>query len=71
VRELLIVDRDPWALELYRLEEGELAPAGRSSVEEPEPLTSVVLPLMFRLVPGADRPSIEVRRTDGTQVWTI
>lgn len=71
VRELLIVDRDPWALELYRLEEGDLALAGRSTVEEPEPLTSVVLPLEFHLVSGPDRPRIEVRRTDGTQVWTI
>jgi Uma2 family endonuclease len=71
VRELLIVDRDPWALELYRLEEGDLALAGRSSLDEPERLASVVLPLEFRLVPGPDRPRIEVRRTDRTQVWTI
>ena len=71
VRELLIVDRDPWALELYRLEEGDLALAGRSTVEEPEPLTSMVLPLDFRLVAGTDRPMIEVRRTDGSQTWTI
>ena len=71
VRELLIVDRDPWAIELYRLEEGDLALAGRSGLDEPELLASAVLPLELRLVAGADRPQIEVRRTDGTQVWTI
>jgi len=71
VRELLIVDRDPWVLELYRLEEGDLALAARSTAEEPEPLPSVILPLVFRLVPGTDRPKIEVRRTDGSQTWTI
>ena len=71
VRELLVVDRDPWALELYRLEEGDLPLAGRSTVEEPEPLTSVMLPLEFHLASGPDRPRIEFRRTDGTQVWSI
>jgi Uma2 family endonuclease len=71
VRELLIVDRGPWALELYRLEEGALALAGRSTVAEPEPLASLVLPLDFRLVAGASRPRIELRRTDGSQTWTI
>jgi Uma2 family endonuclease len=71
VRELLIVDRDPWALDLYRLEGGELELAGRSTPDEPEPLASIVLPLELRLVPGQDRPQIEVRRTDGSQTWTI
>jgi len=26
---------------------------------------------VFRLVAGANRPRIEVRRTDGSQTWTI
>jgi Uma2 family endonuclease len=71
VRELLIVDRDPWALELYRLEEGDLALTGRSSLDEPESLPSAVLPLVFRLVPGKNRPTIEVLQADGSPTWTI
>lgn len=71
VREMLVVDREPWALELYRLEEGDLALAGKSTLDEPERLVSAVLPLSFRLVPGPDRPRIEVERIDGTQRWTV
>lgn len=71
VRELLIVDRKPWALELYRLVEGELKLVGTSRADQPEPLSSTVLPLVFRVVPGADRPLIDVRRADGTQNWTV
>jgi Uma2 family endonuclease len=71
VRELLIIDRDPWGLELYRLEKGELALAGRSTLDEPVMLASAVLPLVFRLVPGPTRPQIAVQRVDGTQTWTI
>ncbi|MBX6313173.1 MAG: Uma2 family endonuclease [Isosphaeraceae bacterium] len=40
VRELLLIDRDPWALELYRLQEEQLRPAGRSTPESPELLAS-------------------------------
>ncbi len=70
VRELLIVDRKPWALELYRLEGGELKLAGTSRPDQPEPLASSVLPLVFRIAPGADRPRIEISHADGTRNWT-
>jgi len=71
VRELLIVDRDPWALELYRLEAGQLQLAGRSSLDSPVQLQSQVLPLNFRLVAGNARPVIEVECQDGRQAWRI
>jgi Uma2 family endonuclease len=71
VRELLIVDRDPWALELYRLDGGELGLVGLSTLEQPDSLSSAVLPLVFRLVPGTDRPALEVGRADGSQKWEI
>jgi Uma2 family endonuclease len=69
VRELLLIDRDPWALELYRLEAGELRLGGTSHPDLSEPLASAVLPLVFRLVPGQDRPRVEVRTADGNQSW--
>jgi Uma2 family endonuclease len=71
VRELLIIDRTPWALELYRLEAEELQSVGRSTVEAPLQLQSTVLPLNFRLVPGDARPVIEVTHNDGRQTWRI
>lgn len=71
VLELLIVDRDPWALELYRLDAGQLGLVGTSTVDRADVLMSAVLPLTFRLVDGPVRPRIEVFRTDGTQTWQV
>jgi Uma2 family endonuclease len=71
VRELLIIDRAPWALELYRLEGEELRSVGRSTAESRLQLQSTVLPLNFRLVPGDARPVIEVTHSDGRQNWRI
>ena len=71
VRELLVVDRDPWALELYRLDAGRLEPAGRSKPGAADVLTSEVVPVSFRLLPGTPRPRIEVVHHDGVQRWLI
>ncbi len=70
-REVLLIDRDPWALELYRLREGRLERVGRSTLDAPEMLTSEVVPLRFRLVPGEDRPRIDVTHVDGVPSWQI
>jgi Uma2 family endonuclease len=62
-RELLVIDRNPWSLVLYRLGENGLVPAGRSDLDAPEPIRSEVVPVTFRLVAGnegEDRPMIEV-----------
>ncbi len=70
-RELLIVDRYPWSLELYRLnEDGLFDLVGRSTVEEPDVLASQVLPLTFRLESGERRPRISMIHTDGVQSWS-
>ena len=70
-RELLLLDRRPWALELYRLAEGRLDLVGVSTPDKPDILTSTVLPLTFRLFPGEGRPTIELARIDGGQTWRI
>jgi Uma2 family endonuclease len=70
-RELLIIDRRPWALELYRLIEGRLELVGISTPHKAEVLTSQVLPLTFRLVQGQGRPTLELCRLDDGQVWRI
>jgi Uma2 family endonuclease len=71
VRELLIVDRNPWSLELYREQEGKLGLVGRSEPSRSEELTSTVLPLTFRLLPGDPRPRIEATRPEDGQTWLI
>ncbi len=60
VREVLIVDRDPWRLELYQRQNGKLVLADTSSLDQPNVLTSSVLPVTFRLVNGPTRPQIEI-----------
>ncbi len=70
-RELLIVDRYPWALELYRLNASQAyVIVGRSTLEQPEILESRVLPLSFQLGPGEERPAILVKHSDGVQTWS-
>ena len=69
-RELLVVDRDPWFLELYRLEDDVLKLIGKSSLDRPDLLISEVLPLSFRLVASEPRPRIEVAHADGVQRWS-
>jgi len=69
VRELLIVDRDPWSLELYRLKQGRLEPVGWSDPAANASLPSEVVPVQFRLVLGTPRPQIEVTYRDGVQRW--
>lgn len=71
VRELFLVDREPWALELCKLDAGQLRLAGQSAVDSPGELQSDVLPLNFRLVPGQKRPSIEIAERVGGQAWQI
>ena len=70
-RKLLIVDRDPWALELYRLQDKQLVPAGKSTLDDSTVLSSEVVPLSWQLIPGDKSPKIEVSHTDGEQRWSI
>ncbi len=51
VRELLLMDRQPWSLELFRLQGQELISRGRSTIGRPIALISSIMPVSFRLVP--------------------
>jgi Uma2 family endonuclease len=68
VRELLLVDRHPWQLELYARGESGFDLVGRSTPEEPAALASAVLPVTFRLAPDEPRPRVEVASADG-RTW--
>jgi Uma2 family endonuclease len=71
VREVLLVDRDPWGLELYRLDGGELKLVSRILLKQTQLLASDVLGLSFRLVAGEQRPQIEIVHHDGAQRWLV
>jgi Uma2 family endonuclease len=71
VRELLLVDRNPWKLELYRLRQGKLSLVGVQGLDDLQSLRSEVLPVSFQLAPGQTRPEIVITR-EGVNggVWT-
>jgi Uma2 family endonuclease len=71
VRELLVVDRSPWRLELFRLGGSGLERAGASDLGRSSALASEVLPLTFSLATGAPRPIIDVRSSDGSRKWQV
>lgn len=70
-KEVLIIDRDPWRLELYQLKRGKLKLAGRAEPDDGRALASRVLPVTFALEPGKDRPTIRVRHQKTNQEWPI
>lgn len=69
VRELLVVERQPWSLELFRLDGGRFVVAGRSDLDRPDMLHSAVIPFTFRLVAGDERPRIEVTHLESGKRW--
>jgi Uma2 family endonuclease len=70
VRELLIIDRDPWQLELFRLTNGRLASVAVATESNKLLAESQVVPISLRLTGGEGRPGIAVTSRDG-QSWTI
>jgi Uma2 family endonuclease len=71
MRELLIVDPDPWQLELLRLADGKLDSVGTSIVESSETLASNVIPFTFKLETGDPRPAVVVGHTESEQSWQV
>lgn len=70
VRELMLVARRPWSLELYRRADKVWKPIGTSELgAESTTLKSAVLPLEFRLVPGPSRPRIQITQTETGDRW--
>ena len=68
-RELIIVDRAPWAIELYRLSASQLSLVGRTDIDSTTILETVSVPLRWRLVPGPERPLLEATVLDGSKSW--
>jgi Uma2 family endonuclease len=70
-RELLIVDRNPWRLELYRLQAGTLALIQSVVPGDASHIHSAVLPLGLRLIANQPRPTIEIVASNSERRWTI
>ena len=70
-QELLLVDRDPWSIQLYQLNGGQLMPSGASGLDMSVVLSSRVLPFTFRLAAGQTRPQIEVTHTKSGKIWLV
>ncbi len=70
-RELLVVDRDPWTLTLYRLADGRLSEIGRSNIDGSQQLCSGIVPLHWRLVSDEGVPAIEIVHADGVQLFLV
>jgi Uma2 family endonuclease len=68
-RELLLVDRNPWSLELFRLVGHELQPVGKSTVDAPEALETATVSLTWSLRAAEGRPTIEIAAVDGLRRW--
>lgn len=70
VRELLVVDRDPWQLELYHPARQGATPVSRVAVGD-DPVASDLLPLVFGLVAAEPRPRILVLHLRDGRSWQI
>ncbi len=70
-REVLLVHRTPWALELFQLRAGKLETAGRSDLITPAVLASSTLPLTFQLVAGSERPQMLVTHPSDGRTWLV
>jgi Uma2 family endonuclease len=69
VVELLVIDRDPWTLELYRHQNGQLEKVGQTTLAAPEILSSQTVGLTFQLLPGEPRPQIQVIHAGTGRKW--
>ena len=69
VRELLLVDRFPWRLELYQNDGVEMNLAGSLAPGDAGQIDSQILPVSFRLIESSEKPKIEVTQTIDGRVW--
>lgn len=68
-REVLVLDRDPWQLELYRLNRGKMELDGRIKPGERNKLASAVVPFEYQLLRSRPRPKVKIVHTETGQEW--
>ena len=70
-RELLIIDRDPWQLELFRHDGTVLESVAAIQADSAGTLKSEVVGLTFVFLHEASRPRIQVSDSAVDRAWTI
>jgi Uma2 family endonuclease len=70
-KEVLLIDREPWQLELYRRHGNKLVLSAVTKPDDATRIESDVLPLQFRLLQRKGRPAIEVTCVNSKMSWTI
>jgi Uma2 family endonuclease len=70
-RELLVIDRDPWQLELFRLSRKTLKSVGKSTIRSKGELRLMTLPLALRLKSGESRPVILATHSADGRKWNV
>ena len=70
-RELPVVDRFPWQLELYRLQGSTLLVCQRDAPETSFEIDIESCSLRAELQPSAGRPRIVISQHGGDKTWTI
>jgi Uma2 family endonuclease len=71
VVELLVIDREPWTLELYRHENGQLTKVGQSTLAAPDVIEAKTVVLTFELLPGEPRPQIRATHSASGRQWVF
>ena len=69
-KEILVVDRDPWQLVLYRHGDDAMTEIGRSTMDDAVELVSKTVPLKFRLH-SDNGLVIEVEHAETKQKWNL
>lgn len=70
-RELVLLDRYPWSLELFRLKRGKLQSQGKITPDDKQSLASDVLDLTFQMQGGSPRPRIAVVHSPSGKTWKV
>ena len=67
--EILIVDRDPWQLELLRIQNQQAHSVGISTLVHPQILSATSIGFTFQLIGQMPRPNIEMIHVASGQRW--
>jgi hypothetical protein len=70
-RMLMIIDRDPWSVDLYRLSDSKPKLVGRIEVDSRATIETESIPLRWRLIAGPERPLLQAKKssTVRTRGW--
>jgi Uma2 family endonuclease len=69
VREVLVLDRNPWRLEVYQSRRGRMRSKGAIAPGDGSVLTSAIGPLTFQLLRGRPRPKVKITHAESGQEW--